>query len=389
MNASVVKKTTAKGTTRFYVVVDKGVDPVTKRRRKEWQKGGHRTRTEAKAAARAIGASLDNGSYVQPSSVTVGDYVESWIAAAQGNGRIRPGTASLYETVLRAYIVPTVGHKSLQELRATDLDRAYAHLLKQGGRQGGPLAAKTVKSAHTLLHKALSDAVKKGLISSNPAEVADSPTPQRKEMKTWTAGQLGQFLEYVKDDRLFAAFRLASMTGMRRAEVLGLRYKDLSLDRGRVSIVQTLVLVGGKPTISANAKTDSGRRSIGLDPETLQALKTHRSAHAEERLSLGLGLTEDDLVFSKVDGTPIHPSWFSRTFTRLSRAAGLPVIRFHDLRHGFATMSLDAGVRVWDVSDILGHKNISITLDLYRHAVPDTQAEATTKVSALLKYLNG
>ena len=106
--------------------------------------------------------------------------------------------------------------------------------------------------------------------------------------------------------------------------------------------------------------------------------------HAQERLSLGLGLAADDLVFTSVDGTPLHPDWFGRTFTRLARAAGLPTIRLHDLRHSFATLALDAGVKVWDVSDILGHANISITLDLYRHAVPDTQAEATVKVAALV-----
>ena len=123
--------------------------------------------------------------------------------------------------------------------------------------------------------------------------------------------------------------------------------------------------------------------SIALDPETTVALKAHRAAAAQERLSLGLGLGSDDLLFTKVDGSPLHPDWFGRTFTRLAKAAALRGIRLHDLRHTFATLALDAGVKVWDVSDILGHANISITLDLYRHAVPNTQAEATVKVAAL------
>jgi integrase len=173
------------------------------------------------------------------------------------------------------------------------------------------------------------------------------------------------------------------MTGMRRGEVLGLRWKDIDLERGRVSISQTLVLVDNKPQVSV-PKTDSGRRSITLDPETTVALKSHKTANAQERLALGLGLTQGDLAFTSIDGQPIHPDWFGRAFTRLSRTAGLPPIRLHDLRHTFATLALDAGVKVWDVSDILGHANISITLDLYRHAVPDTQAEATAKVAALL-----
>jgi len=159
--------------------------------------------------------------------------------------------------------------------------------------------------------------------------------------------------------------------------------RSQSLGRNTWTSGQTLVMVNNSPTVSL-PKTERGRRSISLDPETVAALKAHRARHGQERRALGLGLTDTDLVFSQVDGSPVHPDWFGRTFTRLSKQARLPAIRLHDLRHTFATLALDAGVKVWDVSDILGHANISITVDLYRHAVPDTQAEATIKVAALL-----
>lgn len=383
MNVTVVSKKTKAGP-RYYVRVELGRDPVTGRPIQKQEPGGYRTKTEAKKVAREVAARIDRAAYREPSKTTTAEYLEAWITAAAGNGRIRPGTASLYETVRRAYIVPRIGHLTLQALRAQHLDAAYADLLARGGRGEGPLAPKTVRHAHTLLHKALSDAVKKGLITTNPAAVADSPRPRRQEMKTWTAQELGGFLHHAHDDRLFAAWRLVAMTGMRRGEVLGLRWKDVDLERGRLSITQTLVLIDNKPQVST-PKTESGRRSIALDGETVSALKAHRAAMAQERLALGLGLTADDLLFTSVDGTPLHPDWFGRTFVRLAKAAGLPVIRLHDLRHTFATLALDAGVKVWDVSDILGHANISITLDLYRHAVPNTQAEATTKVATLLR----
>lgn len=382
MNVTVVSKKTKAGP-RYYVRVELGRDPITGRPIQKHEPGGYRTRTEAKKAAREVAARIDRGAYTEPSKLTVNDYLETWITTAASNGRIRPGTASLYDTVRKAYIAPRIGGIAIQVLRAHHLDGAYADLLERGGRGGRPLAPKTVRHSHTLLHKALSDALKKGLIAANPAEVADSPRPRRQEMKTWTGRELAIFLEHVKGDRLAAAWRLAAMTGMRRGEVLGLRWRDVDLERGRLSISQTLVLIDNRPTVST-PKTESGRRSIALDGETAGILRGHRATVAQERLALGLGLNSDDLVFTRVDGTPIHPDWFGRRFSYLAKAASVPVIRFHDLRHTFATLALDAGVKVWDVCDILGHANISITLDLYRHAVPDTQAEATSKVADLV-----
>lgn len=382
MNVTVVSKKTKSGP-RYYVRVEVGRDPVTGRPIQKHEPGGYRTKTEARKAARDVASRIDREAYAPPSKMTVGDYLFDWITTAAGNGRIRPGTASLYETVRRAYIVPRIGQVTLQSLRAQHLDSAYADLLARGGRGGRPLAPKTVRHAHTLLHKALADAVKKGMISSNPADVADSPKPRRQEMKTWTAEELGSYLRHVEGDRLYAAWRLAATTGMRRGELLGLRWKDVDLDRGRLSITQTLVLIDNKPCLST-PKTESGRRSIALDAETLAILRGHRSSVVQERLALGLGMSPTDLLFTSVDGAPLHPDWFGRTFTRHAMAAGLPPIRLHDLRHTFATLALDAGVKVWDVSDILGHANISITLDLYRHAVPDTQAETTSRVVAML-----
>jgi integrase len=181
-----------------------------------------------------------------------------------------------------------------------------------------------------------------------------------------------------------AAYVLAATTGLRRGELLGLRWRDLDLGAGRLSVTQTLVSVNYAVSFST-PKTAAGRRSVALDPATVAALRAHRVAVLEERLSLGLGApTEDALAFTAIDGTPLHPGQFSDRFDRLVKAAGVPRIRFHDLRHTHATLALRAGVHPKVVSERLGHSTISVTLDTYSHAIPAMQEEAAAKVAALV-----
>jgi integrase len=172
--------------------------------------------------------------------------------------------------------------------------------------------------------------------------------------------------------------------GMRRGELLGLRWRDLDLDAGRAQIVQTLIEGSGAPRLST-PKTDHGRRSVALDPATVAALRAHRKGQAAEQLAVGPGYEDNGLVFSREDGAPIWPRTFSRTFDRHVQAAELPSIRLHDLRHTHATLALQAGVHPKVVSERLGHANIGITLDTYSHAVPAMQEDAAARVAALLE----
>jgi integrase len=277
---------------------------------------------------------------------------------------------------------PHLGSVRLQALTPAQLNRFYATLLDKGGRTGKGLSGKTVKNTHVMIHRAFRDAVRWGRVTRNVAELADPPKTRRPEMKTWTAHDLRTFLEHVRPHRFYAAWLVAGTTGLRRGEILGLHWRDVDLDAARLSVRAALVMVDNSPTWS-EPKTAKGRRSVPLPAETVAALRAHRAHQLKERLALGTGYQDEDLVFCREDGMTFHPDTFERTFDRLAAQAGLPPIRLHDLRHTFATLALSAGVHPKVVSEILGHANISITLDTYSHAIPAMQEEAATRIAAL------
>jgi integrase len=202
-------------------------------------------------------------------------------------------------------------------------------------------------------------------------------------MKTWTAAELRRFLAHVEGERLYGAWVVAATTGMRRGEVLALRWRDVDLTLGRLSISQQVTTLGNRPVVSS-PKTAKSRRLVALDPATVEALRGHRVAQAEERLLMGPGYRDEDLVFAWPDGRPIHPDVFSQWFDRHLQAAGLPRIRLHDLRHTHATLALAAGIHPKVVSERLGHSTISITPDTYSHVSPGLQEEAAVRVADLV-----
>jgi integrase len=263
----------------------------------------------------------------------------------------------------------------------------YAQLLASGRRDGnGGLSVKTVRYIHGIIRKALGDALDSGYVVQNVAVRAKPPklkAAKATEMKTWTAGELRRFYDHLKDDRLFALWRLAGQTGMRRGEVLGLRWESLDLDAARLSVVHTLVAVD-YVVMPGDAKTQKGVRTVDLDPETVAALRRHRAQQAEERLAWGPAYEVTGLVFTNENGTLIHPERISQLFKKHVRSAGLPPIRFHDLRHTHATLAMKAGVPVKVISERLGHADVAFTMNTYAHAMPGMQAEAAVLVANLV-----
>ncbi len=197
-------------------------------------------------------------------------------------------------------------------------------------------------------------------------------------MVTWTAAQLRTFLDGVRDDRLGAAYVLLATAGMRRGEALGLRWTDLDLDSGRAAVRQTVIAVNHVPTLGT-PKTAKGRRTISLDAAPVAALREHRKRQAAERLLMGTGWADRGLVFCRVDGGLLHPERFSRSFGDRVRQLGLQKVRLHDLRHGWATMALGAGVHPKVVQERLGHANIGVTLDVYSHVTADLHDHAAER----------
>lgn len=354
-------------------------------KRKQKTKSGFPTKKAALAAMQEVQVAVTRGSYLEPSKLTLAEYLTDWLVSIRRE--LQPGTFDSYELHCRRYIVPSLGGVPLRSLTRTRVKAFYADLSTEGRvrRQGG-LSTKTVHNIHLTLRKALNDAVEDSLISQNPAAGAHRLSSARPEPDTWTPAQLRQFLDYVEGDRLAAAWRLAAMTGMRRGEVLGLRWQDADLENGRVSVRQQLVKANGSVAFG-QPKTAKGRRSLVIDEGTRRSLREHRRRCAEERLRFGPGYVEQGLVFTREDGSPLDPDTFSQRFLLLSRRARLPAIKFHGLRHTHATHALVAGVHPKVVQERLGHSSITVTLDTYSHAVPSLETEAADRIAAVLENL--
>jgi len=370
-----------KETVRWYVVLDLGFGE-DGRRRQKWH-GGFRTRREAEVARAQLVTDLNTGSYVMPGRITLAEWIRgSWLPMTEP--RVKPSTFHSYERNLELHVLPTLGQKPLQQLTPPMLNALYGKLAKDPPDRKG-LSAKTVSYIHSTLHKVLADAVDAGLLGKNVAAGAKPPRPARRAtggIQAWEPDELAAFLTHVRGTRLEAIWRLSAMTGMRRGEVLGLRWCDLDLDAARLSVRQALVAVG-YDVIKSTPKSHSAR-VIDLDAETVVQLRAHRERQLAERAEWGVDYEDHDLAVAKENGEPIHPHTFSQSFERLIEKAGLRTIRLHDLRHTHATLALKAGVPVKVISERLGHESPAFTLKQYAHVIPGMQAEAAAQVASLV-----
>jgi integrase len=377
MRGSVIKRGT-----RWCVVVDLGRDPVTGKRIRNWH-SGFESKKAAERARTEILNRLDKGTYVEPSRRTLTRFlVDEWLPATKG--RLADSTFDSYRRNIELHIVPRLGNIELQALTPARLNTFYGELLASGSNRSsdGGLAPKTVRNLHVILRKALHDAVRWSLIPRNPAEMADPPRMRgsASRIKTWNADEARAFLAHVQSDEHFTAWLLALTTGMRRGEILGLRWDDVDFERAQLSIRQTLVNVAYEVKLSS-PKTLRSRRSLALDPATLKALREHRErTHHLERSDETFG----HLVFIRDDGQWIHPDRFTQLFDKHVRQAKLKRIRFHDVRHTYATLALTAGVHPKIVSERLGHATVAFTLDVYSHVVPGMQQDAAALVAGLI-----
>lgn len=372
-----------KTTTLWYVVVDIGRD-AEERRRQKWH-GGFATRREAEVARAKLVNDLHTGSYVTPDRLTFSEWVrESWLPTIES--QVKPSTFDSYQRNMKLHVLPAIGARSLQQLTAPMLNGLYGQLMARSGCHGRPLSAKTVRYIHTIVHKSLSDAVDAGIVPNNVADRAKPPRPDRRsssEIQCWGPEELARFLGHAVGTRLAAAWRLAAMTGMRRGEVLGLRWSDIDLDAGRLCVRQAVVSVA-YAVLQSTPKSHQAR-VIDLDPATVEQLRGHRRAQQLERAHWGSDYCDKDLVVAKENGEPIHPDSFSQAFERMVRKAGLRRIRLHDLRHTHATLAVKAGVPVKVVSERLGHESPAFTLKQYAHVMPGMQAEAAAQIADVVQ----
>jgi integrase len=376
MRGAVLKR----GRTYSYVVPLER-DPETGAKRQKWV-GGFRTKRECEDALNDALSRVRAGTFsVEGSRTTVKQFAADWLAAVEPT--VRPSTFVSYRMVIEKYVVPRLGRLKLSALTAGHLGRFYNELGATGSKTGGPLSPTTVRYAHTVLGRALEDAVAWGLVPRNVARVAKPPRKASADMNVWSPEEARRFVEAAQGDRLFALWFLLLTTGLRRGEAVGLRWADLDLDRGVLSVRRTIASVDGE-MVEMEPKTAKSRRSVALDAATVKALRAHRKRQDAEHELVGDGWAERGAVFSYPDGRPLHPDHVMVVFRRLVADAGLPPIRLHDLRHTAATLALAAGVHPKVVQERLGHSSIGVTLDTYSHVVEGMQADAASKVARLL-----
>jgi integrase len=312
-------------------------------------------------AARGLVFDADN--------LKLGEYLDRWLADSVAD-TVRQSTFERYEQIVRVHIRPALGNLKLKDVTPAHVRGLYREKLEAG------LSARSVQYVHVTLHKALKQAVADGLVPRNPTEAVKPPQVRREEIQPLTAEQVRTLFEAGRGDRLEALYALAVTTGLRQGELLGLKWEDVDLEAGTLWVRRTLTTAKGGPVLAA-PKTRGSRRTVKLSQTASEALRSHLKRQLGEIDRAGDLWRENGLIFASETGEFLDRRYITtHRFKPLLKRAGLPQIRFHDLRHTCATLLLSENVNPKVVSEMLGHATIAITLDTYSHVLPNMQSEA-------------
>ena len=362
---------------------DAGRDPITgKRITKYMTVRGNKS--NAQRVLTKILHEIDTGTFVEPSKITVAEFLKQYLASLDGKG-LSLKTRDRYKEIVHINLIPALGHIPLAKLEPLQIETAWSDALARGRLDGkGGLSTQTVAHLHRLLKQALKKAVKWKMLAINPADMVDCPKIEGCEVAVLTQTELASLINAVEGTLLYMPVLLASTTGLRRGEVLGLRWRDIDLDRGTLKVTQMLGQVRNQLYFKP-PKTKAGRRTVTLPTITIEALRKHKVKQLEERLKLGLGRDDSGLVFTRPDGQPVIPTSFSRTFCEFVKNRGLPPISFHGLRHSHLSCLMWEGVHPKVISERAGHSSTAITMDTYSHTRPEMQEDAAKKIDAALR----
>lgn len=337
-----------------------------------------KTQAEAMKAARHMNQRKDQGILLLNEDQKLHDFLTSWLRDIIKH-RVRERTYERYREIVMLHILPALGKTKLQKLTPQQLQALYNQKLQEG------YAPQTVKHIHRVLHKALGDALKWQLVVRNVCDVVSAPRVPKKEAQILSGEQAQQFLEAARGDSLEALYVLALTTGMRQGELLGLKWEDIDMGIGTLQVKRTIARLVGKGFTVSEPKTTKSRRRIHLTRMAIEALKQHRTRQQKARLAVGPAWNEQGWVFCNTMGGPIDArNMIRRSFRPILAKAELPMIRFHDLRHSAASLLLTLGVHAKVVQELLGHSQISVTLDTYSHVLPSLQEEAAHRLDTLL-----
>lgn len=337
----------------------------------------HGSKKAADAKLRELLRAVETGGYVAPVADTVGTLLEKWLTSYVASNT-SPRTQRDYSYIARHYLSPALGGIPLTRLRPEHVQKLYADMLNRG------LSSRTVTHTHRILFEALKHAVKWRLLARNVCEAVDPPRTERKPMRSLDTDGASHFLKAAATSRYHDVFFVALHTGLRRSELMALKWSAVDVELSELSVVAGLHRLAGQGLVLLPTKTARSRRRVSLTAEARDLLRTLRVRQAEQRLALGPAWHDEGFVFTTGDGHPLDPEKVTHAFTAIVRSAGLTGVRLHDLRHTHASLMLKAGVHPKVVSERLGHASVSITLDVYSHVLPGLQEDAVDRFSKLL-----
>lgn len=335
------------------------------------------TQGEAATKLRALASVAAAGRSVNPSKLTVGEYLTDWLDAVKPS--LRPSTVASYQQLLRLHVLPSLGSVRLQAVMPLNLARLYSERAKSG------ISGRRCQMVASVLSKAFSDAVKLRLLTNNPAKDVPIPRHQARERRIWSLTETRAFMARVQmHERTYDALWLIALaSGCRIGELLGIRWDDVDYDAGTINITRTMTFVNNRP-IEGEPKTKAGRRVISLPSFAVQALRQHKARMSALRLMLGDAWQGESRIFTTRVGTVPMPTHLRREFRATCRAAGVPEMRIHDLRAMHATLSIHSGASVKAVQRRLGHASLAMTLSVYARSVNEGDQMAADGIERLL-----
>lgn len=339
---------------------------------------------EAEAKLREILRQIDTNTYVDPGKMTLGEFLQRWLED-YCKPNLRQTTVDGYAVIIKKHLIPSLGHIKLAKLRPMHIQEYYTKAMRSGRAdgKGKELSPTTVLHHHRLLHRALATAVKWQLLARNICDAVDPPRAKRYNARVYDEVAVARLLELSKGTLLYMPILLTLATGLRRGEVLALRWSDFDQERKLITVDEALLNTSTGPEFN-DTKTDESRRMVTLPETIVQELEAHRERQEADRKSAGEFWVESDLICCREDGRQWHPGTFSDSFNRLLKKHELPHIRFHDLRHTHASLLLRQGIHPKVVSERLGHSRIGITMDLYSHVLPGMQDEVAKQLDEKL-----
>jgi integrase len=356
-------------------------DPATGKRKRKWHSFSG-TKRDAQVACSRLIAELSGGSYIEPAKTMVAQFLRQWLDSIKPN--VTPKTHERYTEIVTKNLIPAIGAIVLTKLQPQHIAEAYAKALASGRRKdAGSLSPSTVHYMHRVLKQALTRAARWQMLTRNPANAVDPPKVERAKMNTYDLNQTAELLDAVRHTTMFFPVLLGVLCGLRRGEIAALRWRNIDLAGGQLSVVES----AEQTTAGVRYKEPkSGRaRTVALAASVVEELRLHRVRQAEELLKVGVRQTEATFVCCREDGEPLQPRTLTQNWRRLAVKGTLPRIRFHDLRHAHATHLLAAGVHPKVASERLGHSKVGITLDLYSHVLPGMQEDAAARVDEALR----